>query len=224
VQESKPCKSCGQTLSLNEFHKSSGNLDNRRNVCKTCTKHKDAGRYLANQEQQRRRALAYYHANKQDQLAKSKLKRDADPAAYAELRKKRRLANLDAYRRTEYAQRQKHRERRLAYQRQRSKETVELNLIKNNRRRARLAEAVSYQVSPKEIAKLKASPCFACGSTGRKDIDHIIPLSRSGTNGIGNYMALCDGCNASKYNKTFMEWRVYRMKIGNPLPMDAHHV
>jgi 5-methylcytosine-specific restriction endonuclease McrA len=224
MQESKPCKGCGQTLTLDNFHQSLGNLDGKRNLCKSCTKTKDAQRYQANQEQQKQRALAYYHANSKEQLAKSKLKRDSNPKAYSELRRKRRLANIDAYRRVEYSQRLKHRDRRLSQQRARSKVTIELNLIKNNRRRSRLAAAISYRVSTKEIVKLKNSPCFACGSTGKKDIDHIIPLSRSGTNGIGNYMPLCDSCNASKYNKTFMEWRVYRMKIGNPLPMDVKNV
>jgi 5-methylcytosine-specific restriction endonuclease McrA len=224
MTEYKTCKRCGQTQPIGNYHQAKASLDGKRNTCKKCTKELDAARYKKNASQQRERALDYYYQNKEAQLAKHKQRRDSDPVAYAHRRRQNRLKNLEVYKRLEYEQRLRHRDRRLAQQRLRSKETIELNTIKNNRRRARLASTASYKVSVKEMAKLKSSPCFVCGNLGKKEIDHIIPLSRSGTNGIGNYMALCEPCNASKYNKTFMEWRLYRIKVENPLPMDVQNV
>lgn len=220
MNQSKPCKSCNQILSLDSFHNSSGNLDGKRNICKSCIAKRDADRYRANPDKHRARGRERYANNRESEAIRTKAKRDADPVAEAARRRERRLKNIDAYKVIEYNQRQKHRERRLAQQRLRSKETIELNLLKNNRRRARINNAPTYLVTVKEIAKLKASLCFACGAEGPKEIDHIIALTRGGSNGIGNYMALCEGCNASKYNKTFMEWRLYRIKVGDPLPMD----
>ena len=224
MTEYKTCRRCGQTQSLGNYHAARHNPDGKRNTCKQCTKELDAARYLQKAPTQRQRALDYYYANREAQLAKHKQRRDADPLAYADRRRQNRLKNIQAYKTHEYEQRLRHRDRRLAQQRVKSKQTIELNTIKNNRRRARLASTASYKVSVKEMAKLKSSPCFACGAMDRKEIDHIIPLSRSGSNGIGNYMALCESCNASKYNKTFMEWRLYRIKVGNPLPMDVKNV
>lgn len=220
MQQSKPCKSCGQILPLGSFHNTSGNLDGKRNVCKSCTSKRDAERYAKDAEAMRAKSRQFYWDNRESELARMKADREKDPVAHAEKRRQRRLKNLDAYKTIEYNQRIKHRERRLARQRERSKETVENNLRKNNRRRARIAQAISYFVSIKEVKKLKDSPCFTCGEKGSIEIDHIIALTRGGVNGIGNYMALCETCNASKYNKTFMEWRLYRIKVGDPLPMD----
>ncbi len=40
--------------------------------------------------------------------------------------------------------------------------------------------------------------CRYCGSNLYPEIDHIIPLSRGGTNDPSNLQVLCRGCNAQK--------------------------
>jgi 5-methylcytosine-specific restriction endonuclease McrA len=50
-------------------------------------------------------------------------------------------------------------------------------------------------------ALLKAAygnKCWRCGSTERLTEDHIVPLSRGGTNDIDNIAPLCGPCNSSK--------------------------
>lgn len=88
-------------------------------------------------------------------------------------------------------------------------------------RRTRMANNKSFFVSEKEQARLYASPCFACGSFDRIEVEHLIPVTRNGDDGIGNLVALCKPCNLSKLNKTWMEWRVWRMKRGKP-PLSAY--
>ena len=50
--------------------------------------------------------------------------------------------------------------------------------------------------------------CVACGSTKNICKDHIIPLSKGGTNHIRNLQPFCRSCNAKKHTKT----KRYRIK------------
>ena len=50
--------------------------------------------------------------------------------------------------------------------------------------------------------------CTYCGTDeGPFDIDHILPLSRGGTNDPSNLTLACATCNRSKGAKTLREWR-----------------
>ena len=40
--------------------------------------------------------------------------------------------------------------------------------------------------------------CVVCGSTDRLTIDHIVPVSKGGTNDIDNLQSMCQPCNSSK--------------------------
>ena len=85
-------------------------------------------------------------------------------------------------------------------------------LAYTTKRRKSMRENGIFYVSRSEIEALYNSPCFNCGSLNRIEIEHIIPISRGGTHSIGNLMALCKSCNASKGNKTFTEWKMAKRK------------
>ncbi len=44
--------------------------------------------------------------------------------------------------------------------------------------------------------------CLCCGSKFKIQIDHVIPLSRGGTNWPDNIQPLCKSCNCKKGTKT----------------------
>jgi hypothetical protein len=49
--------------------------------------------------------------------------------------------------------------------------------------------------------------CQYCGATDVKlHCDHVIPVSRGGTNDDENLATACETCNLRKYNKTPQEW------------------
>lgn len=49
--------------------------------------------------------------------------------------------------------------------------------------------------------------CVYCGSIEPKmHVDHVVPLSRGGTNDDSNLVTACRSCNVSKHAKTEREW------------------
>jgi 5-methylcytosine-specific restriction endonuclease McrA len=84
----------------------------------------------------------------------------------------------------------------------------EWNALKSQKRRARMADVIVYKISDKDVKTLYAKSCSFCGTKENITLDHIIPISRGGSHGVGNLQPLCLYCNSSKKDKTIMEWRV----------------
>lgn len=70
-------------------------------------------------------------------------------------------------------------------------------------RRARLWKAAGSH-TPKEWGELKEkynNLCLCCGEKKKLTVDHVIPLSKGGTNDIDNIQPLCASCNSRKNTK-----------------------
>lgn len=115
-------------------------------------------------------------------------------------------ANQDRVR--EY--RQLNREARSAYNAEWRKANPEKVREKSSRRRAQLRDNGVWTVSDRDLLRLYASPCAACGSREDIQADHIIPVTRGGRHSIGNLQPLCGSCNKSKMNRLPVEWRYGR--------------
>lgn len=73
-----------------------------------------------------------------------------------------------------------------------------------------LSEAVTYPLPPREIwsriqpylspfvFQLDNYACVVCGAKDDITVDHIIPLSRGGSNDFDNLQTLCRSCNSRK--------------------------
>jgi 5-methylcytosine-specific restriction endonuclease McrA len=68
------------------------------------------------------------------------------------------------------------------------------------RRRARLAKNGVYNIIPKDLRRLKNSPCFYCGQKA-DTLDHIVPVVKGGTHSIGNLVSACRSCNSRKHDR-----------------------
>ena len=49
--------------------------------------------------------------------------------------------------------------------------------------------------------------CAYCDAQGVMTRDHVIPVSRGGTDTIGNILPACQSCNYSKKDRLLVEWR-----------------
>ena len=64
-----------------------------------------------------------------------------------------------------------------------------------------------YQILDKDLRRIYSSPCVNCGSRVNQSLDHVIPISRGGLHGVGNFITLCLQCNIEKRNRFFSEWK-----------------
>jgi hypothetical protein len=69
----------------------------------------------------------------------------------------------------------------------------------------RLPPAEWYIVKAIVLAR-DNNTCAYCGATNRLHIDHVIPISRGGSNAFDNLATSCGPCNQSKGPKLLSEW------------------
>jgi 5-methylcytosine-specific restriction endonuclease McrA len=78
-----------------------------------------------------------------------------------------------------------------------------------NRRRARLANSLATLTVQQwaAILELYQGRCAYCGTSGKMEQDHVIPVSRGGGTTAENIVPACGTCNRSKNARTPEEWR-----------------
>lgn len=84
-------------------------------------------------------------------------------------------------------------------------------LEKNRRRRALQYDAEGF-TTPAEWAAILAAfnyRCAYCPAPGTT-LDHVVPLSRGGSNGPENVVPACGPCNSAKRAKYLLEWLSYQ--------------
>lgn len=84
--------------------------------------------------------------------------------------------------------------------------------IDNHRRRVRkLKSDGDYsQYEWNLLVEKQDGRCLACGKKTKLTVDHVVPLSKGGSNYISNIQGLCMKCNASKHDKI----KDYRKQTG----------
>ena len=79
----------------------------------------------------------------------------------------------------------------------------EASRIGRVKRRARMRGAYSASYDFIKLCQRYGNKCLACGrSDVALTVDHVVPLSRGGTDTEDNIQPLCFSCNASKGTKT----------------------
>lgn len=66
----------------------------------------------------------------------------------------------------------------------------------------------------KAIKELHGNKCAYCGSSGKVEMDHIVPISRGGAHHESNVVPCCRSCNASKGDRPLEEWLSVRDASG----------
>jgi len=146
---------------------------------------------------------------------RSRKKRASDPKKYREYHKCLRLKNREKEnernRKWHALNKQKVSLRKKAWRMGNPEKAALLDRAKDARRRSFKKQAFGSH-NAKDILDLllkQRNECAGCrvSLASGYHVDHIVPLSRGGGNGIENIQCLCPPCNLSKGALTMEEWR-----------------
>lgn len=82
-----------------------------------------------------------------------------------------------------------------------------------HRRRSLLKSGVVSDRDWEALVRRYDGRCAYCGSRGPMTMDHVVPVSRGGSNFIGNILPACKPCNSSKGARLLVEWRVRKLAL-----------
>lgn len=210
------CSTCKELKSTKEFDRSSRGRFGITNQCKECTRIK--GKYYREKhkeeikERKRKQRLkleAKEKANKRHQVwrkkPESKVKQTEyqkryDKRPYVIERKKKSTLN--------YLNNPKNKTKIRVYRTNYRKEHSERIVYNDNQRRVRELNAEGSHTLEQWRTLLSFFTCCPkCGKSEKLTMDHIIPLSKGGTNFIDNLQVLCFSCNSSKRDILIIDYR-----------------
>ena len=203
----KVCRGCRVEKDLSEFYKHPQMADGHLNKCKVCVS--------ARAQKYRRERLEQYaqydkaRANLPHRVEARRKYQEEHEEEISEYKKRWSAENEGSV----SASKRKHYELNRDVIIARSKEWAEVNLEKvsqakaNNRRKRRAARHASsgsfIAEEFKALCELYGNRCLACGDTGATlEADHVVPLTRGGSDDIDNIQPLCGSCNKKKFVNT----------------------
>jgi 5-methylcytosine-specific restriction endonuclease McrA len=193
MSDSKTCSKCLQTKDLDCFYRTSKGKQSHEGTCIECRNALSRENYYKNRDKRAVQISIWQQNNKDKKRHHEKLWRRNNP----ELARKWRQNNPEKSRDYTKVFRQKN---------------PEISKVLLHRRRARLASAKNYLITKTDIRSMLQKPCIYCGAKSTH-IDHVIPLSRGGSNSVGNLAPACQTCNLSKGPKLIMEWKIWKGKL-----------
>jgi len=155
-------------------------------------------------EQYKEYKRAHYLNNKERYNQKSREWYEANREKVAEYGRAYYAANKDAVKARFRSWLLRNAEHRREQKREYFQRNHEAMMAAVHRRRARLAAAPgSYTAAEwNDLCDRYGNKCLRCGCAGPLTKDHIVPLSRGGSNDISNLQPLCSTCNKSKGAKS----------------------
>lgn len=210
IPAEKPCSRCKVVKPADDFYPRPSTKSGLSSQCRQCNRDRANKWQRENREQSNANKRRWSERNP----GRAQSWAEANRGRSREIKAKWRLRNPDKVRQINQAYYQNNADRVKAY----NKEWRTLNaerwalIIKLNKhkREARLRSVPTYTVTAKDARRLLSSTCAVDGCSATDiQLDHVIPIARGGSHGIGNLQPLCGSHNASKHDKTWMEFRLY---------------
>lgn len=196
----RPCIKCGKTER------------DKYNHCLPCNREGLRKAYAAKKAEHNARAKKAYEARRDYYLEKHREWHKQNPERAKALSAKWNEANPGAMTARGTAWRRNNPEKaRAAVSKYRSA-NPDVGLALNHAYRARQKQAQGKFTS-REWKALKASyhgRCVYCGNAATT-ADHVVPISRGGSNSIENIAPACRPCNSSKNDTSLLAWLVKRV-------------
>lgn len=189
----KCCTACGESkpATTEYFARCTRNRDGLKERCKTCE-------------------ALYREQNREDLRKKNRLYKLRSKEKIRESNRRYRSKNKEKVARWQKRYITKNKAKRAQYQRQHALTYRQQHRANEIRRRAhkRNSEGDHTAADVKHQYKNQRGKCYYCGQKVSKTyhVDHVIPLSRGGSNGPENIVIACPGCNQRKKDKLPHEW------------------
>jgi hypothetical protein len=176
------CSDCKEWLAITEFYSNPANKNGIHSQCKKCSYKRSRNAYLTNKNGTRDKSH--------------------------EAKRKQRQASLEKYREIDRRYAASHREEKSKYDYEyyrSNPKRAQSQKAAERRRRVAMFNATGNHTE-EEWQALKSyymDQCLCCGDVPEKlSKDHVIPISRGGSDDISNIQPLCLSCNKSKQTKT----------------------
>ena len=194
----KVCPKCARELPVGSFSRSGDGL---QVYCKDCQRAYNTAYHAAHREELRLRCAAYDAAHLQDRRAYEAAHREESHIRNAAWR----AAHPEENRIRWAAHHASHREENRAYAvawRAAHPEEVRTQ-CRNRAARRRAAPGTHTAADVAAQRTCQKGRCYYCGEkVGRRyHVDHVVPLSRGGSNGPENLVIACASCNLRKNAK-----------------------
>lgn len=201
LSSTKVCGGCGIEKPLSEFNKNKRYKDGHVTWCKACCAkyREERAKDPEKKAQDKARTDQWYWDNREEKKAKNNARSRERWHNDQEYRDRKNQQKKDAHKAKygvdpEYTERYKKQSRKL-----------------RRIRRVRLLNVVGSH-TPEEfeaLCKKYDYRCLRCGAqTKELAEDHVVPVTKGGTDCISNMAPLCKSCNSKKHNKT-MDFRPF---------------
>lgn len=213
----KECPACGETKTVSEFARNKRTWDGLRSECKSCHNarsrvHREAIKGRLPEPVEGQVCTMCNEFKSASEFTVSTMTKDGlgsrCKTCKAAHSREYRISNRETVNARARAIRNK--ERRSAANRKWASSNIESVRANTNRRRARRIAAEGHYTAAdvERLYKAQKGKCYYCGVKVGKTyhVDHVIPLSRGGSNWPENLVIACPPCNTSKNDRLPHEW------------------
>lgn len=186
----KTCNRCNQDKPILDFYKNNKMLDGRVHQCIKCVLESKKIFYENNRDELYLKRKEFYWNNREESLKKS----------------------------SEWAKKNKDK-RKIIRDRWTAKNKFAKSIMNKNWNAKKLGAVGSFSVEEykNKLAKYD-NKCGYCMSAEPYTVDHIVPISKGGTNYITNIIPACLRCNGQKRDYLLSEW----LKLPNCYNKNKH--
>lgn len=210
--DTKRCTKCGKVKPMTEFSPAKQNKDGRRSWCKACSA-EDHRRYHAeHREKCNEYGRRYYVEHREERIKYNYRWQQENPEKVVEQHRRYYEKHREEIGRQTLRWQREHPEKVAEYARLHKQRYPEKNRERARIRRARKAGAEGSHAHEEFIilCELVGWKCLYCGKP-HTDFplteDHIVPISRGGSDDISNIQPLCQHCNSVKGIKDIDYWQ-----------------
>lgn len=199
MQSTQKCTKCKKRKPITSFHKDAQKKTGYSSHCKECKKKwcQENSEYLV------KKSIEWQKLNP-DRAKEHALKWTKNNPDKVKTYRKKYSKKAIARRASDPAILSKRREQNNRAAKKYQKIHPEMSTVRHCRRSALKRNAVGNftKTEWQDLCDSYGHVCLCCGQKKKLTADHIVPLSRGGTNSIDNIQPLCLPCNASKGTKT----------------------